>query len=170
MRRLSTTKRTPHTFFPFFRGEDKSNPRKPWKTRTSKNSLSYLGESSKNSHFWEAVSPEKLFTSASSLYCDIPGTRGWALEFFSDTTRDWAKLRRSRGVFLGCTLACWDLLLYVDSLSWMLDQLAVEKSTRDCPKRPRRIRLAVHFACCVTRTSSKCAVAPLLRFLQRRRN
>ena len=140
------------------------------KKRTSKRSLSYLGESSKNSHLWEAVSPEKLFISTSSLYCDMPGTRDWALLFFSDTTRDCAKLRKSRGVFLGCVRVSWDLLPYADSWSWILDQLSDEKSTRDCPKRPRRIRLAVHFACCVTRTSSKCRVAPLLRFLQRRRN
>lgn len=49
----------------------------------------------------------------------------------------------------------------------MQDQLGVEKSTSDCPKSARRIRLAVHFACCVTRTSSKRRVALLFRFLQR---
>ena len=30
----------------------------------------------------------------------------------------------------------------------MLDQLGPEKSTKDCPKSARRIRLAAHFACC----------------------
>lgn len=43
-------------------------------------------------------------------------------------------------------------------------QLEPEKSTSDCPKRARRILLAVHFACCVTRTSSRRRVALLLRF------
>ena len=70
------------------------------------------------------------------------------------------------GSFLDCFLVCWD----IDSCNWMLDQHSLEKFTRACPTRPRRIRLAVHFACCVTSTWSRCIVVPLLRFLQRRRN
>ena len=73
---------------------------------------------------------------------------------------------RSRGVFFGWVLVCWDAKSFADSFNWMLDLLSVEKSTRDCPKRPRRNRLAVHFACCVTKTSSMCRVAALLRSLQ----
>ena len=66
-----------------------------------------------------------------------------------------AKLRNTRGVFFACFVADCDGLLFADSCSWMLDQLSVEKSTIDCPKRPRRTRLAVHLACWVTRTSKR---------------
>ena len=79
-----------------------------------------------------------------------------------------AKLRNTRGVFFACFVADCDGLLFADSCSWMLDQLSVEKSTIDCPKRPRRTRLAVHLACWVTRTSKRWRVAPLLRFLHKR--
>ena len=40
------------------------------------------------------------------------------------------------------------------------------KSTRDCPKRARRIRLAVHLECCVTKTSTILRVATGAFFLQ----
>ena len=56
----------------------------------------------------------------------------------------------------------WDGDFFVESCSWMLGRLGVDKSTRACPKRRRRIRLAA-------KISSRCTVAPLLRFLHRRR-
>ena len=43
--------------FSFFEAKIRAIPENHEKTRTSKRSLSYLGESSKNSHFWEAVPP-----------------------------------------------------------------------------------------------------------------
>ena len=94
---------------------------------------------------WFAV-PASLSTSWLSLYWDIPGTRGRALHFFCPAALEDAKLRKIRGVFLGSVLFCSDALPVADSFNWMLDQLSVEKSTRACPKRPLRTRLAVHFA------------------------
>ena len=116
--------------------------------------------------------PASISTSWDS-YDDMPGTRdcwSWKCELLSSLTiRACAKFRRSRGVFFGASLSCWDAVHLLESLSCMLDQLELEKSTSACPKRPRRTRFAVHFACWVTRTSSKCKVALLFRFLQRRK-
>ena len=76
-------------------------------------------------------------------------------------------------IILDCEIGFLRLLTVFGSetsaCNLMLDQLGPEKSTRDCPKSPRRMRRAVHLACCVASTSSKRRVPLLLRFLQRRK-
>ena len=60
--------------------------------------------------------------------------------------------------FVSCFLESSELLLVVHGLAL--------KSTNDCPKRALRTLLAVHFECCVTKTSIIRSVAAISFFLQ----
>ena len=164
---------------PFLRSEDKGNLKEKYEKTKSAKSPSYFGESSKNSVLWEIVAgtvsaieessfptcstSENMKMSWESPYWDIPGTRAW--QFLAGCRTAWENSR--------VILETVDLRLFTcvgsgsDLWIFTLDQLEPEKSSRDWPNNARRILLAVHFACCVTRTSSNRRVAPLLRFFNK---